>query len=848
MKSLQAWFSGLAAFCFLFVSASAQADGTTAGASTSSATFNGITSVLQEYNTVPSTFQSSPMQPQFSPTAQMLQQALAQCAVSAGLTGADLTDPSVSGAASLSSVVSLVNQLGKKGGTNSSSQGPQDCGKTPDQVNAVDACAVNCQIPRDLFVAKCTEDDSGQNPQVASLTAYSNYLSRKESCGNKDYEKLLKQQKVMDCEVQQLQNAMNSASQQINSALQNNQIVFQKMQTTMQQMGGQMQQIVALVGSPDGKSKGKFQTLQDELNQNIETLETHLSDFQNQAKQLDTDTQQNEAFLQASKATKLGECLGLASSTSSSASGSAASAAPSISTAGATMCYLPTSQTNSTTGCPIFSSTRVSCTPAQAAQSAIIMSYITVGSRTLQTASRCAQANAAAAKFSTTLSTLSSQLGTDLNSWQQISNALASQVNQLSNPSHPVNVMGIFSQRGQACGNYAETWAKNAQNPKKAHLDAESKQYADTKNKLEATKNSLSSTIDANMFKANDEVSRIYAALSNNNTLSPDTISCTHDNPTTMQSCYSTIVQSLKNMGTGTGGWPAGTPTVLTGGSQWPNMVIPCQGLTDCTNKYTQARDALGKQMMSTSQLAQQYVQNGNNQVQAQVSSYAQSLTGIQQMIAAQYAAMKQTMGAMGARSPGALKTISCENLKPSQVGDSRAPGPYENPQNIAAVFSCQVSGGLVDFSDLGIDDAISDAKRVADRKKDSLDNELDKLTEVGQKLAECGKGTVGNSTAACDGLMNMNPTSSTSVLSTDQSAAWTSILSGIRKIMGEDYADYTNSVTGINNDLTKLNNANLERQVQRCLYQAGKYKGQQFNAPVYVSPGSASKAEGDRG
>jgi len=819
MKSLQAWFSGLAALGFLFVSApvQVQAGGTTSGASTSSATFNGIANVLQEYNTTPATFGSNPMQPQFSPTAQMLQQSLAQCAVSAGLTGDDLTDSSISGAASLSSAVSLVNQLGKKGGkANSSTKGPQDCGDNPVSFADKNICSVNCKLPASLRHYSCTGDTSKQTEQ---LNNYIDYLTAKEGCGNKDYEKLLKQQKVMDCEVQQLQNAMNSASQQINAALQNNQIVFQKMQTTMQQMGSQYGQIVALVGSPDGKSTGKFQTLQDELKKSIDTLQSNKSDFQNKANDIKTRTSQNEAFLQSSKTSQLGQCMGLASDSSSTDGKSTTSS----STAKATMmCHAITGKYDAA-GCPVTTSAAVPCSPIQAAQSAILGSYI----GRLKSTSRCTSANAALGQLSAGQNDLLSKLNNQ-GTWQDLSSQLSGYVSQYSNPNARVNLSSQFSALAQYCGKAVDQWAKDAQNPNKAH-SGDAATYFGEKVKIQNDTNTLSSTIDANMYKANDEISRIYAALSNNNTLSPDTVSCTHTNPDTMQSCYSTIVQSLVNMSTGTGGWPAGTPTVLTGGSQWPNMVIPCQGLTDCTNKYTQARDALGKQMQSTSQLAQQYVQNGNNQVQSQVSSYAQSLMGIQQMIAAQYAAMKQTMGDMGARSPGALKTISCENLKPSKVGN--AAGPYENPQNISAVFSCQVSGGLVDFTNLGIDDAISDAKRVADRKKDSLDDQIEKLSDTAQKIADCSKeqsGLASNLTKDCHAALSGIKSRQSDISALGNAGTWVSeiyrvTLQSIEK--GDEGS--LNTLSNARETLSSQNDQGLLRvsdQIDLCLTDSDSY------------------------
>jgi len=767
---LSQFVSGLTAVSFVLGSVIPVQAQTSGNADPSAATgagqvINGLSNIVSNMAMTPAVFTQSPQQLQINWKQQQINSQMKQCELKGSLAGVTTkTGVNLGEAADL--VSKYKDRLTKKksGEDTVTSGGCSDPSK-------VDACKTECKLTKN-FKASCDRysvDSEAVQKEGEELEKYIAYLRNKKECGSKDYETLKKQNEVLNCQMQVLQDAINFASQAVQQTLQNNGKQYSLMNQYMGELGDQMGQISALVGGvgPDGKEMpGKWTELQKSLYENFNEMTANEGKFKNDSNNLAEQTKQNEAYLEATKAQKFGSCM------FGSAPGSVGVTCwrPKVTYAKDSSGNMSAIPELNKYKCPVYE--KALCSPVQAARSAIELSFLTSNGQPYQDSTRCDEATVASRKFDSVMNDLSARLGTEVNSWHDMLNKynLASQVNGLSS----VNAVTIMSSGAQACMTSADNWKKNAQDPNKAKMDKEAQTYAEQKTKLDNKKNELSSSLDAALTGMNKAYADVMAALSDQ-AVSLNTVQCTKDNPATMQKCYADIRNNLKNLLQGNA---AGTTTtkVIKGGTMTPGFAAPCNGLDGCITTYRTIRDKLNDQMRLANQAKQKFVQDGNSQIMTQLNGdgktttgFAQFLAGIQQDLMKQYDGMKSTMAAMGVNAPDTLKRMEAEMLEQME-GPNGEKGPYGQPKNLAAVLSGMVQpGGLIDFSDLGLRDALADAKEKADKKKEGLANLIEKLEDQSEKYGnmekQCGD-RVGNDAVACDRLQSMATENASSPLS----------------------------------------------------------------------------------
>ena len=652
-----------------------------------------------------------------------MQSKMNACLVKAVTTGAKTPD---------SSRAALEEQLKKVFGSRTNGKKKDAVTLSRSECYTKDVCGVACEPPGN------TSPDCDNPEQVKNgkneIGEYLTYLGKRKSCENKDYEALKKQKEVMDCQMAVLADGVKQASASLQSVLNNNGAQYGKMNQYMAELADQGSQIDALIGK-DGKLTG----LQAELYKNLNSMIENEAKFKNDAVELDEQTKQNAAYLDSVTAQKFGACM----------FGSTAST-------GAVQCWRPvaTYSTNAQgqnqvsgmkknkNGCPVYE--KGLCSPAQAARSAIEMSYLTSNGKPYQDADRCAEALSASGNFDNVMNDISGKLGTDLANWSDIQKAYGSKIDSTA--------MGYLQNGAGTCTSNAESWKRNAQNPNKAKMDKESQTYATQKTKLNAMKNTLSASLDAGMTGLSKGYADVMAALSDQ-PVALSRVQCTKDNPTKMQECYANIRSSLQGLMEGNASLTTTTKTIK-GGTLTPGFAVPCQGLNGCITTFQTVRDKIVDQSRLANQSKQKFVQDGNAQVSTQLQQFSQFLATTQASVVKQYDQMKAAFAAMGISAPDSMKSVDAEQLEPVD-GPNGEKGPYKQPKNMSAVLSGMVQpGGLINMSDTGTKDAFAEAMQAAkDKTKgqgEAIKDWQDHLKDFNQAAKVCNADHAGSDLVAC--------------------------------------------------------------------------------------------------
>jgi hypothetical protein len=731
------WLSGFTALTFLFSSvmpAQAQTTGTGDPAANTSAgqVITGVSNIVSNLATTPAVFNQTPQQLQMQSAIADMKSKMDACALKAVAGSKTATDAKALLADEFKSIL---------GAKSAKAKGQSTAGTDQLACYKKAACDSECGEPRVDTSPVCGSADI--KGDTAMIAAYIDYLSKTSKCSNAKFDAIQKQKQVMDCQMQVLQAGVNQASQALQQVLQANAAQYGQMNQYMGELADQGAQIDALIGE-----KGKLTGLQAELYKNLNSMIENEAKFKNDANSLDEQTKQNAAFLAATKAQKFGSCMfGATAST------------------GAVQCWRPKAtyskdaqgQTvmsgvqKNKNGCPVYE--KGLCSPAQAARSAIEMSYLTSNGQPYQDADRCADAETAATNFDNQMNDISGKLGTDLNSWSDIQSAYGASINPTAMS---------YLQRGAAtCTVNADNWAKNAQNPNKAKMDKEAQQYAQKDTELKNMKNTLSASLDAGMTGLSKGYADVMAALSDQ-PVSLNRVQCTKDNPTVMQDCYAKIRTNLQGLLEGNSDGTTTTKTIK-GGTMTPGFAVPCQGLNGCITTFQTVRDKIVDQSRLASQAKQKYVQDGNAQVMAQlngdpqkgITGFSQFLATTQQSVMKQYDQLKDAFAAMGITPPDSPKMMDPEQLE-AMDGPNNEKGPYKQPKSMAAVLSGMVQpGGLINFSDPGMKESFAEAQEALKSKKsgnsDTIKEWKATQKEYVKTANECSKDRVGKNGEDCN-------------------------------------------------------------------------------------------------
>lgn len=743
MKQMKSMISGLTAFALIAASITpgyAQTSTTTTPASGAGQIINGITNITSQLSTTPQVFNQTPQQLAMDASIKSMQSEMDKCSLQAVVGSKDVQSAKGTLEAEFKKL------LADKKDTAKARTEKRNTTKMKDQPNvkysaclAKASCDEDCGAPPVAEEPFCSEDTAATaKSDFQAIGKYMDYLAAKKKCANKDLETLNKQKKIMDCQMAVLQKGVNDASKALQSVLQANAAQYGQMNQYMGELSDQGAQIDALIGE-----KGKLTTLQASLYENLNKMIENESKFKNDASDLEEQTKQNAAYLEATKAQKFGSCM----------FGGTASV-------GAVSCWRPDAtyskdaqgnqvanpKTNKN-GCPVY--VKGLCSPSQAARSAIEMSYLTSNGQAYQDADRCAQASAAASNFDNVMTDISSKLGTDMNNWTEIKAAYGSRIDS--------KAMNYLQNGASVCTTNAENWKRNAQNPAKAKMDKESQTYAQQKTKLDNMKNTLSASLDAGLTGLNKGYADVMAAL-NDQSVSLNRTQCSKDNPTKMQECYASIRTNLQGLLEGNASLTTATKTIK-GGTMVPGFAVPCQGLNGCITSLQTVREKLVDQSRMANQAKQKYVADGNNQVQTQLQAFSGFLATTQASVLKQYDQMKAAFVAMGVNPPESLKTMEAEGLE-QMDGPNGEKGPYKAPKSMAAAMSGLVQpGGLINFAELGMKDAFAEVQEKAKEAKTAQGEKIKEWKAIQGKYANltktCDTSHVGATNVSCDSCSN---------------------------------------------------------------------------------------------
>lgn len=471
MKQIKQAIASFTAFSFLLgtliPAPSVYADGTAASNTSNSSgagqVINGLSNIVGQLGTAPGLFTQNPQQLQMQSAISSMQVQMNACltkAVAGSKTVAELKSIRSGEYAKM-----FQSKLAKAKGEDTASLDQITCYQKV-------ACDTECKAPENT--SPTCENYSEKDQSL--MKAYINYLSATATCANKDFEALQKQKEVLDCQMQVLQQGVNQASQTLQQVLEANATQYGKMNQYMGELGDQMGQISALVGGfgPDGKEMpGKWTELQKTLYDKINQTTTDVGNFKTAAENFQKDTDQNEAFLKAVKAQRMGACL--------------EGSNPDVPTP-AVLCWRPDviagkdAQGNlsaqpklNKNGCPVYIKTL--CSPLQAASSAIEMSHVISNGQPYQDPDRCAAALSDSATFQTDFKAAIAKLGSSLNSWTSFAASLQSGgANSIG--------LGKIMQGASRCTQDSNTWAKDTQDPKVIKQDEQAKQYDKEKTRL----------------------------------------------------------------------------------------------------------------------------------------------------------------------------------------------------------------------------------------------------------------------------------------------------------------------------------------------------------------------------
>jgi hypothetical protein len=163
-------------------------------------------------------------------------------------------------------------------------------------------------------------------------------------------------------------------------------------------------------------------------------------------------------------------------------------------------------------------------------------------------------------------------------------------------------------------------------------------------------------------------------------------------------------------------------------------------------------RKAKNEQLVQSRKVAADFVKNSNAMVKGQLNAYAQFVASLQKSVTDQFANLNRIAGSTA--NPKFLEAEQLEQIQgppPANVA-----GPFKDPKNMSAALSGMVQpGGLVNFSEDGINDVMTAMKDKMTKKKDALKEELKNFKDTTKALTDLATSCTKEGTVQalnCDG------------------------------------------------------------------------------------------------
>ena len=591
------------------------------------------------------------------------------------------------------------------------------------------------------------------------LQTYLDFLNFKSDVCSKQSVKTLQNQFInYKCKTDLLSSAVQKASQSLQTALTQNTQNFTKMVQFQKQVGDQMSQIDQILGpDPNDPNKGSsvqgggLLGVQAALNKGLPTWNANQSDFTTRITKIQTDTTANNQTLQANRDAQVVGCM--QGDTSMGVAGG-----------GAMTCFVPMTTTTTTNGTtasnPVLDAngnqryTKQACGPLQYLRSQVQQAPLTTNK--LQDRQQMSQDDMA--QFDSIVAGIELDMGannqTDANgnrlvamspNWAQIQNQFANQIGALQNNIYQqtggqvsLNIMGNLTQIVNTCDSVADNW-KNQQ------LQSAGSPYSIKKNSIQSDTNKIIGDMTSGLSDMNGMYSTALSSLGA--TTASYTCNAASNDLNGRSTCYADLNQRLNNLLNGNG---VGTTTkTINGGSMVGSFSVACQGINNCITTFQSARQQKKTQLSSAQKATDDFVTNGNAQIQSQLQSFAQALGGLQGQVNSQFANMQSSLMSLGIESTAHAKYMDPEQLQP-QKGQNGELGPFESPKSMAAVLSGMVQPtGLMNFQDTGMQDMLKDAQDQSKSDQKALASDESDYSKAMSKIGtSCIKdGTVDDGT-----------------------------------------------------------------------------------------------------
>ncbi len=316
--------------------------------------------------------------------------------------------------------------------------------------------------------------------------------------------------------------------------------------------------------------------------------------------------------------------------------------------------------------------------------------------------------------------------------WSDIQTKYAANINAIAQASH-VDLNSILSSVAGHCFSDANNW-KNQQ------IKSPGSKYSIQKAVIASNRSLLAGALNTKLGDLNNSYSDVMAALASQH-VTLNRFDCTKDDPQKMTACYKQIGQNLTNLLEGNG-----TNTItsmnITGGAMVSAANLPCQGINGCITALTVFRTRQQKTSQFVKAKITSDTNSSNAQMQAQLHSFAGGLATVYSGMIQQYDALKTQLMKSGVSAPDRPTPLKGVQLQSTEVEDKGPPpgkltGPYKMPDDMTAVLSAQVPGGLPDFNGSGLKDVRDGiAKKIEDDKKSFED-----LAKTATKTADTYSG-----------------------------------------------------------------------------------------------------------